>query len=190
MYFIIFSILLKIAVLFNLRYHAQPSAPQPRPYGKERLMHSIFLKLFAPALLVAVCACTVNSGGSQADPATQSGDSSYTAESASFYYDFDDILVPREMELDIEESFIVETPETKSGLMVFNGMVEIRSLTDFFINSMVKDNWVMRSVFRSNRTILVFDKDARTCVMNITNERYNTLLEIWVSPNSQSSGGY
>lgn len=139
------------------------------------------------AFLILCCSCTVGSGSSN-DPAQGSGDGASNAETASFYYDFDDILIPREMELDIEESFIVETPAAKSGLMVFNGMVEIRSLTDFFINNMTKDNWSMRSAFRSNRTILVFEKADRFCVMNITNERFNTLLEIWVSPSNTTSG--
>ena len=142
------------------------------------------------ALLIACGSCTASSGSSNSDPATGSGDTATTTESASFYYDFDDILIPREMELDIEESFIVETPNAKSGLMVFNGMVEIRSLTDFFINNMEKDNWSMRSAFRSNRTILVFEKGQRFCIMNITNERFNTLLEIWVSPSNAASATY
>ena len=142
-------------------------------------------------LTILVFGCTARTSTAQQESSDQgsgNADTSYEAESASFYYDFDDILVPREMELDIDESFILETPNVKSGLMVFNGMVEIRSLTDYFINNMAKDGWSLRSAFRSNRTILVFEKTSRYCIINITNERYNTLLEIWVSPSSGGAG--
>lgn len=128
-------------------------------------------------VLLAVSCAQMQPGGTTPPPPPEQ-------EQADFYYDFDDILVPREMELQSNDSFILETPTMKSGVMVFTGKVEITSLTNYFINNMMKDNWQLRSAFKSNRTILVFEKMDRYCIMNITDDKFTTLLEIWVSPRS------
>jgi hypothetical protein len=47
---------------------------------------------------------------------------------------------------------------------------------------MVKDDWKNISSFKSERTMLLFQKANRWCVMNITDERFNTYVEIWVAP--------
>ncbi len=137
-------------------------------------------------IFCSLAACTPK----PADPAAAPADGSMApapvpeAGPTDFYYDFDDILVPKEMELQTDESFILETPNQKTGVMVFEGKVEILSLTSFFINNMNKDGWSLLSAFKSNRTILVFEKTDRICVMNITDGKFNTLLEVWVSPRS------
>lgn len=109
-------------------------------------------------------------------------------ESPDSYYDFDDIVVPREMDLDKAASFILETPRYKSGVLVFNGPVERLSLTDYFSNNMAKDNWRLRSAFKSQRTVLLYEKPGRYAVINITDERFSTLLEIWVTPRLADAG--
>jgi len=137
----------------------------------------VFRILALLLLLMTVSCAQMNQGATTAPPPPEQ-------ESADYYYDFDDILVPKEMELQNNDSFILETPTLKSGVMVFKGKVEITSLTNFFINNMMKDNWQLRSAFKSNRTILVFEKMDRYCIMNITDDKFTTLLEIWVSPRS------
>ena len=137
------------------------------------LQQIVFLSAF-----LMLCSCTVSTG----DPADPAAANASGAATPAYYYDFDDILIPEDMSIDMDESFVIETPGHKSGVMVFDGQVEIRSLTDYFIDSMARDNWTLRSAFRSARTILVFEKAARFCVINITDSSFNTLLEIWVSP--------
>lgn len=105
----------------------------------------------------------------------------------TYYYDFNDILVPLEMELDPDNSFVIETPSEKSGLMIFSGKVEFRSLTDFFVNNMQSDGWRLLSSLRSSRTIVIFEKDTRYCIMSITNSKFDTGLEIWISPRSSGA---
>ncbi len=147
----------------------------------------IFCFLTTCILLGSLFACTPKA----TDPAAAPADAAAPAPAAEqgptdFYYDFDDILVPKEMELQTGDSFILETPSQKNGVMVFEGKVEILSLTSFFINNMNKDGWNLLSAFKSSRTILVFEKTDRICVMNITDSKFNTLLEIWVSPRSSA----
>lgn len=148
-------------------------------------MRIITSLLLAFIFIIMLSGCENFNSSSTADPGAPQ-DTADASEPADYYYDFDDILVPKEMELQNKDSFILETPEAKSGVMVFTGSVEIVSLTNFFINNMTKDNWNMRSAFKSNRTILVFEKSNRYCIINLTDGQFKTLLEIWVSPRSSS----
>ena len=109
--------------------------------------------------------------------------------SANYYYDFDDILVPRDMELQPRSSFVLETPGVKAGVLVFKGRVDPISLTSFFTNNMLKDGWQMSSSFRYQRTIMVFTKPDRDCIINIQDGRISTTMEIWIAPKGNIATG-
>ncbi|MBW1822721.1 MAG: hypothetical protein JRI92_13440 [Deltaproteobacteria bacterium] len=64
---------------------------------------------------------------------------------------------------------------------MLKGRVEIGSLISFFEKNMAKDNWRLISSFKSSRTIMLFQKQNRWCVINIT-ESMSTRIEIWVAP--------
>ena len=103
------------------------------------------------------------------------------------YYDFGDVLVPKELKVDKKSSFIYQTEGFSAGVLVLKGRIESSSLISFFENNMAKDNWQMLSSFKSERTMLLFQKAHRWCVMNITDERFSTYVEIWVAPTTQGS---
>ncbi|MEA3435471.1 MAG: hypothetical protein U9R43_03330 [Thermodesulfobacteriota bacterium] len=97
------------------------------------------------------------------------------------YYDFGDVLIPRELKVDRKSSFIYNTSDFSAGVLVLKGRVEIGSLISFFEKNMAKDNWRLISSFKSSRTIMLFQKQNRWCVINIT-ESMSTKIEIWVAP--------
>jgi hypothetical protein len=101
---------------------------------------------------------------------------------APLYYDFGDVLVPREMKVDQNASFVFRTPGFSAGVLSLKGRVESSSLIAFFENNMANDNWSLVSAFKSYRNILLFKKESRWCVINITEKKMYTYLEIWVSP--------
>jgi len=105
------------------------------------------------------------------------------------YYDFGDVLIPRELKVDRKSSFIYTTSGFSAGVLVLKGRVEIGSLISFFEKNMAKDNWRLISSFKSSRTIMLFQKQNRWCVINIT-ESISTRIEIWVAPtmNEPESG--
>jgi hypothetical protein len=105
----------------------------------------------------------------------------------ALYSDFGDVLVPKELKVDKKSSFIYQTEGFSAGVLVLNGRIETSSLISFFENNMAKDNWQMLSSFKSERTMLLFQKAHRWCVMNITDERFSTYVEIWVAPTTQGS---
>ncbi len=104
------------------------------------------------------------------------------------YYDFGDVLVPSELKVDKDASFVFRTPGFSAGVMALQGRVEINSLIDFFYNNMAKDNWKLVSYFKSRRTIMLFNKENRWCVINITEGDFTTYTEIWVSPTTMETG--
>ena len=58
----------------------------------------------------------------------------------------------------------------------------MNSLVAFFETNMRKDNWRRISMFKSPRTILLFQKDNRWCVIQIINGGYKTEVIVWVAP--------
>jgi hypothetical protein len=98
------------------------------------------------------------------------------------YYDFGDVLVPREMKVDKNASFVFRTPGLSAGVLSMSGRVDGHSLITFFENNMASDNWSLVSAFKSFRNIMLFKKESRWCVINITEKQFTTHLEIWVSP--------
>ncbi len=127
------------------------------------------------ALLGTACSSTPNTtDGSEARVAEQ--------REAPLYYDFEDVLVPKDLKLDAKNSFVYQASGLAAGVLVFSSKVERNSLIQFFENNMAKDNWQAVSSFKSPRTLLLFEKDNRWCVINITDNNWDTLVEIWVAP--------
>jgi len=98
------------------------------------------------------------------------------------YYDFGDVLVPHELKVVRKDSFVFRTSGFSAGVLVMKGRVELNSLIRFFENNMAKDNWTMVSTFKSPRTIMLFHKESRWCIINITEGDFSSQVEIWVAP--------
>ena len=100
------------------------------------------------------------------------------------YYYFEDVLIPRELNYEEDESFVYETPQFKAGSMVFKKWrLEPNSLADFFVYYMEKDNWKLVNSFRGTESILNFSKPDKTCMIKITERWYGTtVVEIRVGP--------
>ena len=98
------------------------------------------------------------------------------------YYDFGDILIPKELKLQKKLSFVYAASGRTAGVLSFKANVEVYSLIKFFETSMEKDNWKLVSSFRSPRTLLLFRKENATCMINITEQTFTTVVEIWVAP--------
>ncbi len=137
-----------------------------------------YLKCALLILVLSSWGCANLMPGSSSDPASPPE----PAVQSSFYYDFNDIRVPAEMELQTDKSTITPTDQGKIGVMKFKGRVEPISLFDFFANTMPKDGWTMLTYQKYQRYLLVFTKDNRVTVITIAEDPiYYTNLEVWVS---------
>lgn len=99
------------------------------------------------------------------------------------YYDFEDILVPKDLDIDNSSTVVVSTPGHTSGIITLKGRIDKASLLKFFNSNMQKDNWNIVSQIRSPAaTILVFQKVARCAVITLRDREYYTYVEIGVAP--------
>lgn len=143
-------------------------------------------------LITAGCS-TLSSKGSGTASTTPSSTATVSApaatlENAPVYYDFGDVMVPRELKIEKGDSFVMNSGGMTSGLLVLRGSVDVNSLVTFFENKMPVDGWRQMGSFRSERSIMLFEKKTRWCVIGITDGRFSTKVEIWVAPTIQDMG--
>ena len=110
-------------------------------------------------------------------------------EPVAVYYDFKDVLVPEELQVDEDATVIISTPGLTSGVLALRGRVEKNSLFNFFRINMIKDNWSIASEIKSPKiTMLVFQKATRWAVVNIRDKELYTYVEIGVAPTQEQVG--
>lgn len=140
----------------------------------------------ALAIMVVLTACSgLNSqqkSASSEQPPVQKSEKPTTV-----YYDFGDILVPKALSIDSGKSFVMSTSGLTAGVLSLKGRVEVHSLLEFFEKRMPMDGWALENKFRALRSMLLFTKQNRNCVITIDEGRFNTLVEIWVAPSVQGT---
>jgi hypothetical protein len=135
------------------------------------------------ALLVAAGCASTQKGGQTEGASREDG-------KGPLYYDFGDVLIPSELKLDREASFVFQTPGMTAGVLSMSGRVTMPSLIQFFETNMRKDNWKPVSSFKSVRTIMLYQKENRWCVINISEGGLTTKVEIWVAPTTHEGGSF
>jgi len=108
--------------------------------------------LFLTLLVFAAGCGKFNFGGGNQPPKDPKG----KPQSVGRYYDFDDIQVPRGMDLDKEKSILFNVGSLRAGVLVLSDRVEVESLINFFIDSMTRDNWRLMSSFKYPKVALFF----------------------------------
>ena len=132
-------------------------------------------------VLLMMSGCSVLKGKETTQAPGKPGMAAHT-ENGPVYYDFGDVLLPRELSIDKDDSFVFSTPGLTAGVLSLSGRVEVNSLITFFENKMPADGWRMISVFKAPRTMMLFKKQTRWCVISITEGQLSTTAQIWVSP--------
>ena len=98
-------------------------------------------------------------------------------------YRFEDVPIPSGMTLSRKESFIYETRDTKTGLLVYEGKGETEKLVLFFKQQMPKYQWRLISNFELHNVMLTFVKEGWIAVVYILpTDQDAKRLEIRVGP--------
>ncbi len=100
--------------------------------------------------------------------------------------EFEDVLVPRDMLVDRDASFVYRGADQPMGLLRMSGRVDANSLMRFFKTSMPNDGWQLVSELRAPQTFLMFQKAKRMCVIMIADEAFQTFADVWVVPANDS----
>ena len=153
---------------------------------KTRLNRKLFV--WSVAVIVIIM---ITSGCSMLKPRDKStagtAEGSAASVSNDIYLDFDDVLIPEDMPRDKERSFVFRIGALTAGVLVLKGRVPPEDLIAFFESNMSRDNWKAASSFRSPRSLLIYEKEERWCIITITEDDFDhkTRVEIWVSPKSE-----
>jgi hypothetical protein len=100
--------------------------------------------------------------------------------------EFDDVLIPREMDIDKDSSAIYRREGMSAGLLRLSGRVEMNSLMRYFQNNMANEGWRLISQFRSPQSLMVFQKSNRMAVIAIEDAELKTFADVWVVPMNES----
>lgn len=133
--------------------------------------------ILAVLLLAPGCATMKSWTGQDEQPAPKSNDAPNVT-----YYSFPDIPIPKELELNREKSFVYETSNIRTGVLVLKGNVDINSLEQYFRTNMARNGWRFINSFKYNTVILNYLKDDRASHIRISRETWSTVVEIWVGP--------
>lgn len=153
-----------------------------KPYGRIVLVSVVVVS--ALFFLISGCAGTKFKKGASTSPSTTAEDKGASA----LYYDFGDVLLPADLKVDKKSSFVIRTSGFSAGVVSLKGRVDGSSLITFFLNNMAKDNWMEVASFKSPRSMMLFQKANRWCVINITEKDFYTYVEVWVAPTSGEPG--
>ena len=104
------------------------------------------------------------------------------------YYSFPDIPIPKELELVREKSFVYETSNLRTGVLILSGNVDINSLEQYFKTNMAKNGWRFINSFKYATVILNYMKDDKAAHIRISRENFSTWVEVWVGPVDKPTG--
>jgi hypothetical protein len=136
-------------------------------------------RILASLAALILCAGCASLGGGQEQPTVET---SPAPEAGPLTSDFQDIRLPRELKEVKNETFFMQTGTFSAGVLTLRGRVEVNSLIAFFETQMRADNWQLVGFFRSTRSLMMFYKENRWCVINITEKHVYTYVELWVAP--------
>jgi len=140
------------------------------------------------AAMLAVSGCSVLKS-KQGPTASAAAGSAQPAQTKTMYLDFGDVLLPKELKVNKDDSFVFTTAGLTAGVLSLKGRVESNSLITFFENRMPEDGWQMISAIKSHRSMMLFKKQARWCVIGIEEGQMSTYAEIWVAPTMTLESG-
>lgn len=104
------------------------------------------------------------------------------------YYAFPDIPIPKELELVRDKSFVYETANLRTGVLILSGNVDINSLEQYFKTNMAKNGWKFINGFKYATIMMNYVKDDRAALIRISRESFSTWVEIWVGPIDRPMG--
>jgi hypothetical protein len=138
------------------------------------------LSLLLISLMVFAGCAYLRGNGEEADETVVTGEET---ESGSLYYDFGDVPIYSKLKVVKKKSFVYHVPGYTAGVLGLSGRVDADTLEVFFKKSMPKDNWKLVCSFKSPRSVMFFTKEKKSCIINMTEKRFKTEVEIWVAPN-------
>jgi hypothetical protein len=104
--------------------------------------------------------------------------------------EFDDVMIPRDMEIDKEASAVYRREGMSLGILRMSGRVDGSSLLRYFQNNMTAEGWRQVSMLRAPQSLMVFQKANRMAVLAVDDsDMMATYADLWVVPLNESFDG-
>lgn len=103
--------------------------------------------------------------------------------------EFDDVMVPRDMEIDREASAVYRRDGASIGILRMSGRIDQSSLMRYFQNNLGNDGWRQISVMRAPQSLMVFQKANRMAVIALSEDYLTTYADLWVVPVNETFDG-
>jgi hypothetical protein len=103
--------------------------------------------------------------------------------------EFDDVMVPRDMDIDREASAIYRRDGASIGILRMSGRIDLSSLMRYFQNNLGNEGWRQVSVMRAPQSLMVFQKANRMAVIALSEDSLTTYADIWVVPMNETFDG-
>jgi hypothetical protein len=110
----------------------------------------------------------------------------FPSEPRAKFFQFNDIPIPPHVEVQTKNSYVFQSGQIKMGFLTLRGRVDSNSLINFFVAALPHEGWRLKAQFRFNRSLLIFDKPDKVCVILMKEGTYYTYVEIYVSPAAAS----
>lgn len=149
--------------------------------NKKHYINLITFFILLTSLTVLNGCAELGMDGADANLDSSSEASDTTAENQPYYpTDFKDLLIPSELEWNRENSMAIRTDSFAGGILNFSGRVEANSLSDFFVNTMAKNNWKLSGSVKYKKILLAFVKPNKTCTITISDNEFGIKTEVFV----------
>lgn len=99
-----------------------------------------------------------------------------------YYAEFRDVPIPSDMSEQPKHTAVSQNSDgSKTGTQVFEGRIDRQSLVNAMVHNMTRQGWMLRSVFRGQRSVLLFEKGDRNAILAITDGQAYSTMEVWVT---------
>jgi hypothetical protein len=96
------------------------------------------------------------------------------------FSDFEDVPLPSEMSPNKRKTQLYSAGKGKVGLLTLEGRVDPDSLAAFFQNNLPRNGWKPMTSLKDRDHVLVFAKEERMCLINISEGWFTTICEVRV----------
>jgi hypothetical protein len=134
------------------------------------------LAIFATFFIFALGAILGCASSAKKDQGTPSSDTGLRVA----FSDFEDVPIPSEVSPNKKKTQLYSAGKGKVGLLTLEGRVDPDSLAAFFQNNLPRNGWKPMTSLKDRDHVLVFVKDDRMCLINISEGWFTTVCEVRV----------
>jgi hypothetical protein len=131
------------------------------------------LAIFATLFIFSLGAILGCASSAKKDQGTPSSDTGLRVA----FSDFEDVPIPSEVSPNKKKTQLYSAGKGKVGLLTLEGRVDLAA---FFQNNLPRNGWKPMTSLKDRDHVLVFVKDDRMCLINISEGWFTTVCEVRV----------